>query len=67
MNPSDKNGVELTHPWKHLKKVTGKRSYKYWRYSLMFAWGPLEVPVADDPPRQIFIKAHFFKAQEENG
>ena len=33
----------------------------------MFAWGPLEVPVADDPPGEIFIKAHFFKAQEGNG
>ena len=31
----------------------------------MFAWGPLEVPVADDPPREIFIKALFLKHRKE--
>ena len=31
----------------------------------MFAWGPLEVPVADDPPGEIFIKAHFLKQRKE--
>ena len=25
MNPSDNNGVELTHPWKHLEKKSQVR------------------------------------------